>query len=498
MIISGGRTEMRLRIAGLALTCTVAMLCAGLAHAQDQPGVVKPQIPQVHEPNLLVPPPSSVQVVQPVELPRHFEADQQVVSRKLDELVRTAVERNPTLTAAREALTAAQHRIAPAGMPEDPWLGFRMKDLPTTFSMQRENATEKQVEAQQRYPFPGKLTLRQNIESKRAEQTREQMHLTMVQLVTAVRSAFADVFLTDKDIEVTLEHQRRLRDLVEIATSKYKVGPGLQQDVLNADVALARLDSNLIELSRRRVSRQITLATLLNQDTVEVPPLGVLPPVKLKASASDLEQMALATNPDVRERERAVERQEFAVRLARMAPLPDIYLSADYGSRIDHYPVTTTTKDKKTGKVTKKTSFSDRPDLLTGQIMFDIPIFYPWKQSEQLDEALADMRRVKARLEASRRKTVDDLHDLLARLAQHEQVAASFRDRVIPVARAAVSASVSAYQVNKVDFLTLLAAQDNLDTYQTEYWRNEAERFRDLAQIDQVTGAVLIEDGWNK
>jgi hypothetical protein len=52
--------------------------------------------------------------------------------------------------------------------------------------------------------------------------------------------------------------------------------------------------------------------------------------------------------------------------------------------------------------------------------------------------------------------------------------------------------------VNKVDFLTLLAAQDNLDNYQTEYWRNEAERFRDLAVIDELTGAVLVQDGWKK
>lgn len=492
MLLFGSRPGIRRRLAGLALICILTVLCPGFVHAEDFPGPIKQQIPQVHEPNLLVPPPSQVQEVKPLDLPRHFETDQKVVSGKLDELIREAIARNPNVIAAREALAAAQHRIKPAGMPDDPWLGFRMKDLPTTFSMQRENATQKQAEVQQRYPFPGKLTLREGIEAKRAEQSREQMHLALVQLVTAVRSAFADVFLVDKDIEVTLEHQRRLRDLVEIATSKYKVGPGLQQDVLNADVALARLDSSLIELSRRRLSREYTLAILLDQEKAEVPPLGTLPEVNIKGSVKELEQMALASNPEIRERERAVERQETAVRLARMAPLPDMALYGAYGSRIDHTPIVKTSGGKTT--VTE----SDRPDLLTGQIMFDIPLFYPWKQSEQLDEALADLRRTKAQLEGARNRTIEGLHDLLARLSQHEQVAASFRDQVIPVARAAVSASVSAYQVNKVDFLTLLAAQDNLDTYQTEYWRNEAERFRDLAQIDQVTGAVLLQDGWNK
>ena len=470
-------------------------LCAAAASplpAAAQLPIHKSQVPETPEPRVLVPPPMRAAPTQPLELPRHFETDTTVVEKELDGLIRKAIHNNPDYAAAREALVAAQHRIAPAGMPEDPRLGYRMKDLPTTFSMQSENATEKQAEVQQRYPFPGKLALREEIATKRADQTREQMHGVMVQLITQVRSAFADVFLVDKDIQVSLEHQRRLRDLVDIATSKYKVGPGLQEDVLNADVALARIDSTLIELSRRRRSREIQLAVLLNQERVEIPSLGTLPTVGLRQSPKILEQMVLETNPDLRERQRAVERDEKALRLAQMAPLPDIALTGAYGSRINPLPAIKNSH----GRVF--ISQTDRPDLLTGQIMFDIPVFYPWKQSEELQAAEADLRRSRARMEAARRKAVDSLYDLLARLAQHEQVAASFRDEVIPVARTEVSASISAYQVNKVDFLTLLAAQDNLDTYQTEYWRNEAERFRDLAEIDQVTGAALTEDGWTK
>jgi cobalt-zinc-cadmium efflux system outer membrane protein len=486
------RHWLRSRRLPIVLAGALCAIAASPIPVAAQLPIHKSQIPQTQEPPVLVPPPMPTVQPKPLELPRHFETDATAVEKELDELIREAVRNNPDLTAAREAVAAAQHRVAPAGMPEDPWLGYRMKDLPTTFSMERENATEKQAEFQQRYPFPGKLTLREEIAAKRADQTREQMHAALVQLVTQVRSAFADVFLVDKDIQVSLEHQRRLRDLVDIATSKYKVGPGLQEDVLNADVALARIDSVLIELSRRRRSREIQLAVLLNQDRVEIPSLGALPAVGLKQSPFALEQMVLETNPDVREREGAVERDEKAVRLARMAPLPDIYVSAAYGSRVDHAPTVKVSKGKTT--ITE----TDRPDLLTGQIMFDIPVFYPWKQSEELQAAEADLRRNRARLEAARRKAVDSLYDLLARLAQHEQVAASFRDEVIPVARAEVSASISAYQVNRVDFLTLLAAQDNLDTYQTEYWRNEAERFRDLAEIDRVTGATLTEDGWSQ
>ncbi len=469
--------------------CMLVPLWAGMSRAAEQPTLpaqtVTPAPVPVAPAAPVVPAPIPGQEIKTPELPHKFENDPKLVANALEKLIEEAVKRNPELAATREALEAARARIPQAGMPEDPMVGFRMKDLPTTFSMTRENATEKQAEFAQRYPFPGKLTLRQKIAGRQAAQSREQTHAELVSLVTQVRAAFADVFVVDKDIAVALERQRRLRDFVDIATSKYKVGSGLQQDVLNADVALARLDSELIALARKRRSREIQLGVLLDRDSVRVEPLGVLPVVGLKHSPAELEQLAIEANPLVREREAAVQRNKLAVKLARMAPLPDFAFSAAYGARVDHPPPA-------------PVSALNRPDLLTAEVMMTVPLFYPWKQRMMLAETEANLRRSRSKLAAARRAAVDELHDLLVRLTQHEQVAASFRDEVIPVARAAVSASLSGYQVNRVDFLTVLAAQDNLDNYQADYWRNEADRFRDLAKIDEVTGAVLVEDGWSK
>ncbi len=473
-------------VAGILATGLLALLGAGALQAANKPETPSPS-QTVAKPPLtpLVPPPVPGQQLKMPELPKKFENDPKIVAKELGQLIQEAVKRNPQLAASRESLEASKARVPQAGMPDDPRVGFRMKDLPTTFSMTRENATQKQAQFAQSYPFPGKLTLRQKIAGQSAVQFRERSHAELVSLVTQVRSDFADIFMVDKDIEVAMERRRRLQDLVDIATSKYKVGPGLQQDVLNADVALTRVDSTLIELARKRRSREIQLATLLNRASVTVEPLGVLPVVTLKHSPAELEQLATEVNPLVREREAAVKRDEFALRLAGIAPLPDFAFAASYGSRVDHPPPA-------------PISALSRPDLMRAEVMMTVPLFYPWKQRMMLVEAEANLRRSRSQLEAARRGAIDELHDLLVRLSQHEQVAASFRDEVIPVARAAVSASLNAYQVNRVDFLTVLAAQDNLDNYQAEYWLNEAERFRDLAKIDEVTGAVLLEDGWSK
>lgn len=417
-----------------------------------------------------------------------------MVEEDLKQLLRKAITNNPDLLATHYTAEAVGHRVLPAGMPEDPYLGYRMKDLPTTFSMTEENATEKQIEVSQRYPFPGKLTLRKAAAGKQAEVARADVRIALLRLITEVRLAFTDIFVVDKDVQLALEQRHMLQQLRDIAISKYKLGPGLQQDVLNADVILAQLNTTLLELTRRRESRLIRLEVLLNTRKVQVEPLGTLPPANLRYPAERLQEMTLASNPAIQRLGRAVERDRLNERLAARAPLPDILLYLAYGSRNDPPDKTTLSFKDGVPQVTQSKA-PNRSDLMTAQIMFDIPIFYFSKQREQLYEAQATLRRTQARLASARDSALGALHDLLARLAQHEQTALSYQREVIPLARSEVDAAVSAYRVDKVDFLTLLAAQDNLEKYQTAYWHNQADRYRDLAEIDEVTGAAMSEAG---
>lgn len=428
----------------------------------------------------------------PLNLPRRFESDPKAVESELKRLVEQAIANNPDLMAARYAADAAAHRVLPAGMPDDPYLGYRMKDLPTTFSMNQENATEKQIEVSQRYPFPGKLSLREAAAGKEQEVAQAEERVALLGLITTVRLAFTDIFVIDKDLQLAIEQERMLRDLRAIALSKYQLGPGLQQDVLNADVALAQINAEMIDLLRKRESRLIQLETLINRRAVEVQPLGALPPEELSLPKEQLEEMALAANPEIQRLGHAVERDTLNERLAWRAPLPDVIISANYGSRNDA-PDKTTTSVVNGVSQNKVIRGASRSDMLTGQIMFDIPVFYFSKQREQLREAEATLRRTQSRLAAARDKVTGVLRDLLARLEEHQEEALSYQREVIPLARSEYDAAVSAYRVDKVDFLTVLAAQDNLEKYETAYWRNEADRYRDLAQIGKVTGAAISE-----
>ena len=347
------------------------------------------------------------------EVTRKVETDPDAAAALLDTLIRVALHRNPNLAAQRSAYDAAAAHIPIAGSPPDPLLGFRLKDLPTTFSFTRENATEKQIEFAQSYPFPGKLGLREEVARRDAQVVRARIGRARVELVAEVRTTFAELFAADKEIAVALERRRILGELAAIATNKYRVGTGLQQDVLNADVARARIETQLIELARKRATREIRLAILLDQDAVHIPPLGALPPIALTHTPAELEQMALDANPELEEQSRTVEREARNVDLARRSVLPDFQFGGDYGSRNDHPPPA-------------PASALVRPDMIGLSVLATVPLFYFTKQRQEVAEAGARLARSRSTLTAVRRKTVEDLLDLVARYNQHDQVARSF------------------------------------------------------------------------
>ncbi|MGH7813727.1 MAG: TolC family protein [Candidatus Binataceae bacterium] len=422
---------------------------------------------------------------EPAASGQDIESDPKAAGEELDRLIAGALKLNPDLIAKLAETRAQYNKIAPAGMPDDPAFGFQLKDMPTTFSFTRENATEKQIVAQATYPFPGKLTLRRNVAQRQAELTREDLHAAMQHLATQVRSAFADVFVAGKDLQLESEHRARLTNFAAIAAAKYRVGPGLQQDVLNADAAVASVDSRLIALRRVRLSRETVIAVLLDRDRVKIPPLGELPDLALIGGEAGLERLALAANPAILRQAKAVERDQQALELARKSALPDFTVQFRYGSRNDF-------THPETGKPD-----TVRPDLMTGEIMMTVPVFYYSKQREQIDEAAANLARSRAHLAAARRAILDGLQDLFARLNQHRQVAESYRSEVIPLAQTAVAASISAYQVDQVDFLTMLKAQDTLDEDRAQYWRERAEVFRDSALLQEAAGTAPPAAGWN-
>jgi outer membrane protein TolC len=64
---------------------------------------------------------------------------------------------------------------------------------------------------------------------------------------------------------------------------------------------------------------------------------------------------------------------------------------------------------------------------------------------------------------------------------------------IIPQGRAALESAISAYQVDRADFLTLLESQATLYSYETTYYSALADFAKSVAELERLVGAEVLQ-----
>jgi len=386
-----------------------------------------------------------------------------------------ALAANPGL--ARMASRAAGMAEIPpqVGTLPDPRLAFDAVNLPVdTFSTTQENMTQLRVGFSQKLPFPGKLGLKSEAARFEAEAARFDVDEFRLQLIRNVRINWWNLFYLDRALEIVQRNQTLLRQFITIAQTKYKVGKGLQQDVLLAQVELSKLLDIEIRLKGTRKRGEARFNALLNRPTQ----LTIAIPAKVDEKLAEtkpeqeLHKIALAQRPLLKEKNRHIDAARSRVDLAEKDYYPDFKVGAGYGLR----------NGNNTGRN------DSRADFFTLGISLNLPIFTGTKQ----DRAVAQRKAEVAREQFARQDTIEAVwSETSAALADYRKAksqASLFKTGIIPQASQTVASMLAGYQVNKVDFLNLVRSQITLYNFETQYWKALAEARQSMARLDAAIG----------
>jgi outer membrane protein TolC len=193
---------------------------------------------------------------------------------------------------------------------------------------------------------------------------------------------------------------------------------------------------------------------------------------KLPFSLGELQKMALEMNPALKGMKKMIESKEKAYALAKREYYPDFNFRFAYGQR-----------DNSAGpEVTK------RRDLLTGMMEVNIPIFYKSKQDRKVAESLADIRVLEAQYQGMKNEINFMIADMASMIQRIERQLELYKTGIIPQANLQISSAMSAYRVNKADFMTLLDSQMTLYKYELEYHLALTEYERNVANLEAVVG----------
>ena len=163
-------------------------------------------------------------------------------------------------------------------------------------------------------------------------------------------------------------------------------------------------------------------------------------------------------------------RNEKALDLARKNYYPDFDIRLAYGQRNSMLDGT------------------NRPDMVTLTVAVNLPVWRENKLAPRVAEALAKRDQAQSMYEAQRNEVAASLRQQMALAEQNLQSARLYQTAILPQARLTVESAMSAYQVNRVDFLTLLDSQMTVFNYEISLATAMAGYNKALAEIDLLIG----------
>ena len=396
----------------------------------------------------------------------------------LADAVATATEGNPGLAemqARADAMAAVPSQV---GALPDPTVSLNALNLPTdTFSLDQEPMTQMQIGIEQSLPFPGKLELKERAAEFDADAAASNVDESRLRLVHNVKQTWWQIFYLDRALDIVSRSQDLLRQFVQIAQIKYKVGEGLQQDVLLAQVELSKLLDRQIELQGLRLQQIARLNALLDwpANTPLVLPAQVGEDRAELLVEQQLYTRAEASRPLLKQRRQEIEAARTRRDFARRDRYPDFKLGAAYGFRQGENP-----------------DGSSRPDLATFRLGVSLPLYAGRKQDKAVDQRTSELLQKQYALQDAFSKVKAEITAALADYQRANEQVKLFETGIIPQARQSVASMLSGYQVNKVDFLNLVRAQITLYNYETQYWRAFSDARQALASLTAAVGEEVV------
>lgn len=386
----------------------------------------------------------------------------------LPDLIQQALARNPELAAARQQWEAASKRVPQARSLEDPSLSVQWWNAPESFNLGRAENTI--VGLSQKFPFPGKLALKEKVASRSADMTEQAVRAKERDLIARLKQAYYDLFLAHKAIQIHHEQIDLLKQFVEIANAKFRAGKGSQVDVLKAQVELSTLHQQLPVLEQRRDTAQGKLNQLLDRD----PRFPLAPPQEPREGRfdQDLENLyraATTTRPELKAADLAVQRNEQSRALALREYYPDINVGVQ---RFQNFQA---------------------PNGFGAVVSINLPFAF-WtkpKYDAAVQEAAAAVAAARAEHRTLENLTRFQIRDLLAKVRASWEVAVLYRTTVLPQAEQGVEAARAGYRTGRTGFLDLIEADRAWRGFQLEYYRALVEREHRLAELEQVIGTEL-------
>ena len=388
----------------------------------------------------------------------------------LSELLGEAQTNNPQISAANHGALAAQQVAAQMTTLPDPKFTYQQLSVgsPKPFAgYTNSDFAYIGVGASQELPYPGKLALRGKAAERSAETKQAEVEITKASIADAAKANYLQLAYLQQTLDILRQNEAVLDQLIQDATTHYRVGQGMQQDVLQAQVNRTKIVKEITMHHQRMGQIQAYLKTLLNRDQSS-PDIVTeeLIETPLKHSSDELLSVIRQNNPQIQVDASSIQSRDALLASAKREGKPDfdvgyMYQNTDRKYR-DYY-------------------------------MFTFDVRFPRKKRVNAEIAEATEKRAESQqtLDAHLQQQIAEVKEGYVRATSDEELLKEYREALIPQSDAAYRAIQSAYASNREQFIHVLSYFTDLLNLKLEYAEALEDHEVALAHIETLTGVTL-------
>jgi cobalt-zinc-cadmium efflux system outer membrane protein len=400
----------------------------------------------------------------------HGSTETSTPSLTLDEIERIALAENPEIHVIARRVAMAEAHVPTTGRLDDPQFMIRNWQVPLSKPWDL-NAAQNMLMFSQSLPGPGKRPLEISVAESDVTLARDQLESARLQVRIEVRKAFFDLLLAQEEMRIHDQHVSIARQAIEAARIKYTVGKVPQQDVLKAQLAMTRLEEHIIRFERDAEIAHVRMNTLLGRDPAT--PLRVQGDFGIGTDLPDrkqLQQLAVASRPDLLEALAAVDKSRREQTLAGKAYVPDFSVAGGY--------------------MLMPTGSNPRNNY-----MFEGSITLPWlnrrKHDAEINESAVKVTEQDAEVVAMRNAAFGQIDEALAEARSAQRLARVYHDSLEPQSEETLHAAVIAYENNQTDLLDLVDSQMTVIDVNLAWLQSMGDFAASMSDLELAVGAPI-------
>lgn len=394
----------------------------------------------------------------------------------LDSLVQTSIKVNPKLKMLKAKRNAAYSRIDQKSNLPDPVLSLGLRNIPTnSFSFDQDPMTQKAIGLSQMFPFPGKLSAIADAAAIDTLIIDQEINDTGNEIRQMVTKKYYNLNYFRRAIFYAKESKKLLKDIADVVSVKYSVSTASQQNLIKVQLELTRIDEKIADLVSKERSTLSELNAFLLRDTgtdIRTELIGEIKTVDL--NAQELNALAKNNRPFLKGIQLSEQRAGLKLKVAEREFYPNINLGVNYSFRQE-----------------LANSPMGKNDLLSVVLGISLPLNYGGKYTAKEEEAIYLQQLYSEQYSSALQFLDGRFGSAIADLESLEERIKLFEEGLLPQAVQNLNSTLASYQVNEVDFINVIDAQDLLFKIETNLYKLKTDYLKQVADLEFLVGTSL-------